>query len=99
MSVYESKQTILNPEVAAVHYTLLLVDLSGSITQSGAMEQLKPAVQSFADRVGSLQKLPSTGSTAARKSSRSSVLPMVKVVSVPRQSGWLRSKAAIHRPT
>ena len=57
VSVYESKQTILNPEVAAVHYTLLLVDLSGSITQSGAMEQLKPAVQSFADRVGSLQKV------------------------------------------
>ena len=57
VSVYESKQTILNPEVAAVHYTLLLVDLSGSITQSGAMEQLKPAVQAFADRVGSLQKV------------------------------------------
>ncbi len=57
VSVYESKQTILNPEVAAVHYTMLLVDLSGSITQSGAMEQLKPAVQSFADRVGSLQKV------------------------------------------
>ena len=57
VSVYESKQTILNPEVAAVHYTMLLVDLSGSITQSGAMDQLKPAVQSFADRVGSLQKV------------------------------------------
>lgn len=57
VSVYESKQTILNPEVAAVHYTLLLVDLSGSITQSGAMDQLKPAVQSFADRVGTLQKV------------------------------------------
>src|SRR4051794_2839352 len=30
VSVFESKQTILNPEVAALHYTLLLVDLSGS---------------------------------------------------------------------
>ena len=57
ISPYESKQTILNPEVAAVHYTLLLVDLSGSITQSGALEQLKPAVQSFADRVSQLQKV------------------------------------------
>ncbi len=57
ISVYESKQTILNPEVAAVHYTMLLVDLSGSITQSGALEQLKPAVQAFADRVGQLQKV------------------------------------------
>jgi Mg-chelatase subunit ChlD len=57
VSVYESKQTILNPEVAAVHYTLLLVDLSGSISQSGALEQLKPAVQSFADRVSKLQRV------------------------------------------
>ena len=31
VSQYESKQTILNPEVAAVHYTLLLVDMSGSV--------------------------------------------------------------------
>jgi len=57
ISVFESKQTILNPEVAAVHYTLLLIDLSGSITESGALEQLKPAVQSFSDRVGQLQKV------------------------------------------
>lgn len=57
VSVFESKQTILNPEVAAVHYTLLLVDLSGSISESGALEQLKPAVQSFADRVGQLQRV------------------------------------------
>jgi hypothetical protein len=57
ISLYESKQTILNPEVAAVHYALLLVDLSGSITESGALEQLKPAVQGFADRVGQLQRV------------------------------------------
>lgn len=57
VSVFESKQTILNPEVAAVHYTLLLVDLSGSISESGALEQLKPAVQGFANRVGQLQRV------------------------------------------
>ena len=57
VSTFESKQTILNPEVAAVHYTLLLVDLSGSVSESGAIEQLKPAVQSFADRVGQLQRV------------------------------------------
>ncbi|MBL9002944.1 MAG: VWA domain-containing protein [Myxococcales bacterium] len=57
ISTFESKQTILNPEIAAIHYTLLLVDLSGSITQSGAIEQLRPAVQTFADRVGQLQKV------------------------------------------
>lgn len=57
VSEYESKQTILNPEVAAVHYTLLLVDLSGSVTQSGSLQQLQPAVQSFADRVGQMNQV------------------------------------------
>src|SRR5271165_2847527 len=35
VSQYESKQTVLNPSVAAVHYTFLLVDMSGSVTESG----------------------------------------------------------------
>src|SRR5262245_39799034 len=39
VSVMESKQVILNPEVAAAHYTLLLVDMSGSVTQSGQVPQ------------------------------------------------------------
>jgi len=51
VSQYESKQTILNPEVAASHYTLLLVDMSGSITDSGAVDTLVDAASSFADRV------------------------------------------------
>jgi hypothetical protein len=57
ISAFESKQTIINPEVAAVHYTLLLIDLSGSVTQSGALQQLQPAVQTFADRVGQMQQV------------------------------------------
>ncbi len=57
VSLFESKQTILNPEVAAVQYTLLLVDLSGSVTESGSLAQLQPAVQAFADRVGQLQQV------------------------------------------
>jgi hypothetical protein len=40
VSVYESKQTILNPEVAASHYTLLLVDMSGSVADSGGSRTL-----------------------------------------------------------
>ena len=36
VSVYESKQVIQNPEVAAVMYTMLLLDVSGSITESGS---------------------------------------------------------------
>ncbi|HEX4517911.1 MAG TPA: VWA domain-containing protein [Polyangiaceae bacterium] len=51
VSQYESKQTILNPEVAASHYTLLLVDMSGSITDSGAVDTLVDAAGSFAERI------------------------------------------------
>ncbi len=51
VSQYESKQTILNPEVAASHYTLLLVDMSGSITESGAVDTLVEAAGAFAERV------------------------------------------------
>ena len=42
VSVLESKQTILQPEVAAIHYTLLLVDMSGSVVDSGDMPALDP---------------------------------------------------------
>lgn len=51
VSQYESKQTILNPDVAASHYTLLLVDMSGSITDSGAVDTLVDAASGFADRI------------------------------------------------
>ncbi len=57
VSQYESKQTIANPEVAAAHYTLLLVDMSGSVTQSGATDTLVQAVGTFTDRVEKQQKL------------------------------------------
>ena len=56
VSPFESKQTILNPEVAAMHYTLLLVDMSGSVTQSGAVPQLEEAVDKFTERVGKWQQ-------------------------------------------
>lgn len=51
VSQYESKQTILNPEVAAAHYTLLLVDMSGSVSDSGTVPDLVRAVSAFTDRV------------------------------------------------
>jgi uncharacterized protein YegL len=51
VSQFESKQTILNPEVAAVHYTLLLVDMSGSVTGSGSTDELMQAVGTFTDRI------------------------------------------------
>jgi hypothetical protein len=57
VSQYESKQTILNPEVAAVHYTLLLVDMSGSVSESGNGELIAQAVGTFTDRVEKQQKV------------------------------------------
>jgi len=51
VSQYESKQTIINPEVAAVHYTLLLVDMSGSVSGSGSVAELVQAAGTFTDRV------------------------------------------------
>lgn len=57
VSVHESKQTILNPEVAAEHYTLLLVDMSGSVTESGDVPEIVNAASAFADRVGKYQRV------------------------------------------
>jgi hypothetical protein len=57
VSILESKQTILQQEVAAIHYTLLLADMSGSVVDSGDMPALIEAASSFADRVGPYQKV------------------------------------------
>ena len=57
VSKFESKQLIQNPEVAAVMYTMLLVDMSGSITESGQADALVDAAKSFAERVGKTQKV------------------------------------------
>jgi hypothetical protein len=57
VSILESKQTILQPEVAAIHYTLLLIDMSGSVVDSGEMPALIQAAGSFGDRVGPYQKV------------------------------------------
>jgi hypothetical protein len=51
ISPFESKQTILNPETAVIRYTLLLVDLSGSITESNSLPTLTAAASGFAERV------------------------------------------------
>lgn len=57
VSTLESKQTILQEQIAAIHYTLLLVDMSGSVVGSGDMPALINAAASFADRVGPYQKV------------------------------------------
>lgn len=57
VSVFESQQTILQPEVAAAHYTLLLVDMSGSVVGSPDMDKVVAGAASFAQRVSRYQKL------------------------------------------
>lgn len=57
VSVFESKQTIQNPEVAAVMYTLLLLDMSGSVTESGQADLVVDAAQSFTEKVSKTQKV------------------------------------------
>jgi hypothetical protein len=57
VSPFESKQTILNPEVAAVQYTLLLMDMSGSVTNSGQAPVLADAASSFSERVSKTQEV------------------------------------------
>lgn len=57
VSTFESQQKILNPEVAAVSYTLLLLDMSGSVTESGGAEPLVDAALKFSERVSKSQKV------------------------------------------
>ncbi len=57
VSKFESKQTIQNPDVAAVMYTMLLVDMSGSITEANQVDPLIDAAKSFAQKVGKTQKV------------------------------------------
>jgi hypothetical protein len=57
VSTYESQQTIQNPEVAAVMYTMLLLDMSGSVTESGQADPLVDAAGVFSERVGKTQKV------------------------------------------
>ncbi len=57
VSAFESKQTILNPEVSVVQYTLLLMDMSGSVTASGRVGELVEAASLFAERVGKTQQV------------------------------------------
>src|SRR6266542_3708504 len=57
VSPFESKQTILNPEVAAVQYTMLLMDMSGSVTNSGQAPLLADAASGFSERVSKTQEV------------------------------------------
>jgi von Willebrand factor type A domain len=57
VSTFESKQTILNPQIASSQNTLLLLDLSGSITEAGQLDELIRASTIFVDKVAKVQKV------------------------------------------
>src|SRR5690606_19271141 len=57
VSTSESKQPLHVPDVAPVLYTLLLLDMSGSITESGQADLVVDAAQGFVERVGESQKV------------------------------------------
>src|SRR5262245_26065877 len=57
VSKFESNQVIQNPELSAVMYTLLLLDMSGSITESGQAGAVVDAAKAFSERIGQRQKV------------------------------------------
>lgn len=57
VSTFESQQTIQNPDVAAVMYTMLLLDMSGSVTESGEVDMLIDAAGRFVSQVEEAQKV------------------------------------------
>lgn len=57
VSPTESQQQILNPEVAAEHYTLLLVDMSGSVVESDQVPILQQAATNFTAQLEGQQKV------------------------------------------
>ncbi|MDQ3032750.1 MAG: VWA domain-containing protein [Myxococcota bacterium] len=57
VSPTESQQTIVNPEVAAEHYTLLLVDMSGSVTESDQVPLIQQAATEFTSQLEGNQRV------------------------------------------
>jgi hypothetical protein len=57
VSVDESRQTIVNPELAAAHYTLLLVDMSASVTASDQLGAIIASAGAFVNQVGPYQRV------------------------------------------
>lgn len=57
ISEHESQQTILNPEVSTVRYTLLLLDMSGSIVESGQVPLVQEASTAFLENIGEQEQI------------------------------------------
>lgn len=78
ISPFESKQTILNPEIAVEHFTLLLLDLSGSITESGSMHALMSAASSFSEKITKTHKMGVWGFDGSPR-----IIPVIGFTSSP----------------
>ena len=78
ISPYESKQTILNPEVSVVHHVVLLMDLSGSIVESGSLPALIDAASAFAERMAKGHSVAVFGFDG-----RAELIPVVKFTTSP----------------
>jgi hypothetical protein len=57
VSLDDSKQTLLNPNLFAAYYTVLLVDVSGTATDDPMAEAIGQAANAFAARIDKVQKL------------------------------------------
>lgn len=57
VSLHESKQTIVNPELAAAHYTLLLVDMSGSVSETDQVPLIAEASREFVNELQRQQRV------------------------------------------
>lgn len=57
VSVAESQQTIVNPEVAAEHFTLVLVDMSGSVSDSEQVPLIEEATLDLTSQLSSQQRV------------------------------------------
>ena len=57
VSLDESRQTIVNPQIAAAHYTLLLVDMSASVTASDQLGAIIAAASEFVAQVEPYQRV------------------------------------------
>jgi hypothetical protein len=86
ISPFESKQTILNPELAVIHHTLLLLDLSGSVIESGSLPTLLDAAGQFADRVSQYHRVSIYGFDG-----RSELIPVLEPTS---QAGSVKASLA-----
>ena len=57
VSVDESRQTIVSPQLASAHYTLLLVDMSASVSASDQLHEISAAAIQFVGQVGKQQRV------------------------------------------